>query len=599
MMFARRAVLIPALVVGAWLGLHGLLLFTLDPSPIDGELADTDSYMRLVRIEELAGGDGWYDSTIERGNAPYGDELHWTRPFDVMVLAMALPLRAALPLHDALFWAGAIICPLLHLALIWAAAWAARPLVPRHTSLVGAMVFVHPAILGQVMPGRLDHHALQLVLFALLVGCLVRLLRGEARLLAVVAGVTAALGVWVSIEMLIPAAALLGALAAAWVAGGRRAVLDNALIASTTAAAGLALALPIERAPADLFAAEPDRLSFMHVFALAAAAVGLWLVRAVGARYQRATSRLALATVVGAVAAVSVAAPFPDLLLGPEGAVDPALRPIWLDKVAEMRPLWPATSGWSPFLLLAGQALILLPASVWLTVTRARRDASGAWAVVIAVAAGELALAMLHARFAAFLAVVSAIVLAAWLAELRAALAALKFPLVARTAWAGAVSGCVAGALVAGAVASSASASTGAELPETCRPKALAEFLEADSRFAGRPLVIAAGIDSGPELLYRTPFGVLAGPYHRNADGILDLHNLYTGSLAGARAIVEERGVDLILVCPSEGENAFLADPQAGSLLHSVRADAVPSWLDPVVLPADLAGRYSLFEVKQ
>lgn len=41
------------------------------------ELTDTDTYMRLVRVEQLAETGNWYNSVIERSNYPDGDELHW------------------------------------------------------------------------------------------------------------------------------------------------------------------------------------------------------------------------------------------------------------------------------------------------------------------------------------------------------------------------------------------------------------------------------------------------------------------------------------------------------------------------------------------
>ena len=49
-----------------------------------GELADPDGYMRLVRVAELYNTGRWYDPVIPRSNSPYGERLHWTRPFDIL-----------------------------------------------------------------------------------------------------------------------------------------------------------------------------------------------------------------------------------------------------------------------------------------------------------------------------------------------------------------------------------------------------------------------------------------------------------------------------------------------------------------------------------
>lgn len=57
-----------------------------------GELADSDCYMRLLRVEALHDGGPWYDPVVRRENAPYGQTSHWTRPFDVVLLLGAVPV---------------------------------------------------------------------------------------------------------------------------------------------------------------------------------------------------------------------------------------------------------------------------------------------------------------------------------------------------------------------------------------------------------------------------------------------------------------------------------------------------------------------------
>ena len=40
---------------------------------------------------DFVGGSGWFDPLFTRANAPVGDVLNWTRPFDVVLLALAAP----------------------------------------------------------------------------------------------------------------------------------------------------------------------------------------------------------------------------------------------------------------------------------------------------------------------------------------------------------------------------------------------------------------------------------------------------------------------------------------------------------------------------
>ncbi|MHC4521723.1 MAG: hypothetical protein ACYTAS_24280, partial [Planctomycetota bacterium] len=84
------------ILAGVILGLAvaALLIFAylMDVMPVErGTLADSDCYVHLLRAEKLWRSGRWYDSVLDRSNAPYGDELHWTRPFDVLLLLGAVP----------------------------------------------------------------------------------------------------------------------------------------------------------------------------------------------------------------------------------------------------------------------------------------------------------------------------------------------------------------------------------------------------------------------------------------------------------------------------------------------------------------------------
>ena len=52
---------------------------------LEGGLAGPDSYMRLLRVTQLYESAAWFDLSIPRSNAPYGELLHWTRPADISI----------------------------------------------------------------------------------------------------------------------------------------------------------------------------------------------------------------------------------------------------------------------------------------------------------------------------------------------------------------------------------------------------------------------------------------------------------------------------------------------------------------------------------
>ena len=242
-----------------------------------GELVGTDGYMRLVRVEALYETGDWHDIVVRRSNAPYGEALHWTRPFDVLLLAGAVPLAPILGFRTALYWWGTFISPVLHILTMLALLWAARPLFDRQGLVyLGVLAVAQPALLFYFVTSRPDHHGLIGLLFVVGLGFVLRLLgRPFQAGTAIASGAAAAALLWVSVEGLLPVAVFLGATGLAWI-GGKEAFARKNLLFSAALVAGLAVALFVERPLAGLGAEEYDRFSLVHVFVFATIA-GFWL----------------------------------------------------------------------------------------------------------------------------------------------------------------------------------------------------------------------------------------------------------------------------------------------------------------------------------
>jgi hypothetical protein len=108
----------------------------------------------------------------------------------------------------------------------------------------------------------------------------------------------------------------------------------------------------------------------------------------------------------------------------------------------------------------------------------------------------------------------------------------------------------------------------------------------------GEPVVVTH-IDWGPEILYRTDASVLASPYHRNVDGILDARRFMGGSPGEAARIAGERSVDLVAVCEERDGNYLGSDRTDGDLLSLVAEGRTPTWLIERPMQSDVR----LFEV--
>jgi hypothetical protein len=99
------------------------------------------------------------------------------------------------------------------------------------------------------------------------------------------------------------------------------------------------------------------------------------------------------------------------------------------------------------------------------------------------------------------------------------------------------------------------------------------------------PLNIAADVDFGPELLYRTPHNVIAAPY--GSRGILDAWDLLAAPPGpAAMDLIRRREVDLILLCPAADPGLRPADPK-GTLYEALETGQLPSWATEIPLETD------------
>jgi hypothetical protein len=145
----------------------------------------------------------------------------------------------------------------------------------------------------------------------------------------------------------------------------------------------------------------------------------------------------------------------------------------------------------------------------------------------------------------------------------------------------------------------SAAPQTGvAEAAGSCDLLGIAAFLSRPQPFGDRSRIIATHVDYGPQLLYRTGHAVVGTPYHRNGDGILDIHRIFSaGENAESKRLLDARGVELVLFCPSPREEILYEPTTDRSTFYSrIRNGQVPDWLRPVRLPADIGG-FRLYEV--
>jgi len=567
----------------------------------NGGFADGDSYTRLLRVQRLVETGDWSDNSMPRANAPFGVTVHWTRPLDVLMLALSLPLAPFVGFAKALFWAGALISPFIHLGLAVAIAWAMVPLLGRTGAyLAGALTATQFGILAFAVLGRADHHMLFALVVVLTLGFLARSFERDVKNQspARAAGAFLALGLWLGPEFLVFMGLCLGITGIAWLAGRDGSLRQNLSLAQGMFVTTVA-AIFVEHGPTGLLTVEYDRISALHL-TLASILLIFWL--AVSFATVRRSAPFGLAARIGlAVAADCLALAimlflFPGLTNLPFADVDPAFLPIQA-RIAD----YSGARNAGDFLLYFGSAVFALPWLMW----RLRREQSTAnrwvWWLMAMASVVYLVFAFQWLRWSLYAALFLTIILADLITCADNAVSE-KFPYPARTAIKIPILlGLAVGPLVVGAgllYAGKNHEQNDVANSQACPILELASHLNAPP-WSDFSLNIIASANFGPEILYRTGHRVVATLSHRNAAGVVDGHRIFSGSdEAAIHDLILKREVDLLLLCPGSSHDSYFLMPNGdGSFYRRLEAGNPPDWLHEVTLPEGLAKSLLLFEV--
>ena len=575
--------------VAAVAALAGLLILYLFPELLHGRLIDTDSYMRLVRVRRLAGSGGWFDGSIPRSNAPFGETLHWTRPLDVLILAGAWVAEPFLGFRQALHMSGVLVAPLLLIVVCLTTAWAVQPLAGRGMRYYAMLaVLAQAGIMGYALPGRADQNMLILLAFVATLGSAFRMfLQKDAHRSAWATGAWAGFGLWVSTEFVVALFVVLSSLLGLWIRDGKLA--SRARTMAMALLGVIIVAVVLEHPPGELLTVEYDRISIVYVWAAALNAafwlgVGLPAMRPVG-RTGRAWSGL-----FGTVVAVGLLlAVYPGLVGGPMVEVSPELKRAWLASLTEFQPFLVPTglSGIGRSIAYLGHAFLAAGVVVHGIRRHWNSERSGAWILLGVALIVFTPLAIRWVRFAMYaeiLGVVGTIVLLdhllLWVDD---RYAGARRSVTRALVTAGILTGPLlvgAGMTALGGEHGGAARQPGTTVFESCPVEELVATLNDPSSLGDRPRTVFAHVDLGPVLLYRTPHSVVATPYHRNERGILDwLEVMATRDLDRARRVIRERDVDLVVTCGLDPTLADQSSVEEPTFAARLQAGTVPDWL--------------------
>jgi asparagine N-glycosylation enzyme membrane subunit Stt3 len=543
-------------------------------------LEDNDDAMRVLQVGDWIGGQAWFDVSQHRLNPPGGGDMHWSRLADLLLAALMAPLMAIygsdLGPKYAAFWAPMVAGAIY----VWVGARTAKCLGGPVAFLPGIILAASaPAALSYFLPGRVDHHGLQMTL---IVAAIWGLFAGTRRSSAL-AGVAIAAGIAIGLEALPLQIVLIAWVAMRWGLRGQD-VKDQTF--GFGLGFGVALVvLFVATVPAakwnlpvnDAIGRGYVVLGFAGGVLLAGAA---WLFSAT-----KLLVRLAILVAIGVVVLSGIAL-FPEIIVPPYGRVDPLLIKLWLNNVNETAPLY--SSKLSRLLSFAlFPALAAVGAIIAVIITKDKERDLWILAALTILVAGGLAI-FWQSRTAGLATAVSGIISAAMIAlayqrfnwKVAAGFALLVNPIIPG----------VAGAAIAKVFEpENTRYATGGG--QGCYNEPSFKTLT-----DAAPGLVVAPIDMGARILMATRHKVLAAPYHRNNVGNLAAYQVFLLPQDQAKARVASLGAGYVAICRKSAEVSILSREAPKGLMADLQAGRIPAWL--VAMPTPKGSDVVAYSVK-
>lgn len=555
------------------------------PGVLAGGLFNPDSYMRLLRIEQMLR-QHHIAYIVQRDGSGAGALLHWSHLLDGLLVVLAAPFSLFLDQHAALHAAAVVFGPLSMGALGLALVWAIAPFARRWLWLAPVLAAMSFDIVGYGMPGVVHHHVLLIIVAVMTSGYAARAAAGDASVTnGLSLGAWAGAGIWLSPESMPFSLMAFGGLWLAWLTA--QAMRRNELSVMVRAAGTgflvvVAAAFAVDPPMAGYAAVEIDRISSVYlILALLLAAAG-----AVTPLIDRrsATVRLTLGLAVPAVAFALWLACFPTIVRGPDGLMTAQQTQEFFGSIGEMQPV----HGFSRLATALGPGIVAI--AFLATVAWTRRSLLLLYAAVCVCV--WVLLGALHVRFSAYAA-----------ASGVAMLPVMVTLLCEREAWPEAFRAGARLAVFAAFVTISNLAFVPGLAPPaqaatasgpSCSVSGLAHMLRP---YAGQ--VVLTHVNVVPELLYRTDILTVASLYHRNVAAFLRWRAAWLSDPSDTPPqALDDTKATLVLFCPEASHWRFGRPPPGpNSLVERMLRGDVPPWLQPI--DRDVTSGNVLYEVKR
>ncbi|MBX3595585.1 hypothetical protein [Sphingomonas sp.] len=533
-------------------------------------LPDNDDMMRLAQVRDWIAGQAFNDWTQYRVAPPAGGPMHWSRINDVGIAAIIVALRPLVGAYGAELAAVIAYPAMLFAAYLFLSARIARRLGGDAAGPVAAIVaaLAYPAN-SLFLPGRIDHHALQIVLT--LVAALALMRRPDARGGGIF-GVAAALSLGIGLETAPHVAALVLVLGVRWIRDGRAEA--GRLAAAGVAMGGVTLLLLAVARPTLWSDRWCDSFTPASTSVTLAAAGGWIALALLTARLPDWRARTAAGAVAGGAVAAFALLRYPACLAGPYGPMDPFLKTAFLDHIVEAQGLFDHRA-LSMGIPSAGLIFAAVCTAIWFLWRRPlRRDLA---LPLVALLATGAVITIFQVRGAYLGSAVAAPFLAQLIVAARGA-------------------GRARGAAVAGAWIASAGMlylMVPERIDRLLAPQVHASLMVHKSCNGGDTWhqldrypagVVMAPMDRAAYIVGGSHHASVGAGYHRSNRGNRAMYDFFLSPPDAARTIGARWKVRYVAICPGDFAEIEIATAYPDSLGAHLLRGAAPAWLEPLPL---------------
>ena len=511
---------------------------------LTGNIRDTDDAMRLVQIRDWFSGQGWFDLHQYRVNPPDGLLMHWSRLIDVPVAALILFFKLFTSTDMAERLARLLWPAFIQLALFFSLIALTFRLCGRQALFAASVIIGFNWIVSmQVEPGRIDHHAVLMLLSVLMV--LATFAAINRPRLALLAGGSAALMMTIGFETM-PLIAIAGGFYFFYWLGDQPHA-DRLLGNFGLGFAGLTLVFYFATAPHGLYQTPAcDAQSYISTILATSAGLASLLLAHFG-RHRSMAQKLALAFACAAVLAVVFYIYAKPCFSGPLTSLPADLREKWMNHIFETVGLGKHLQSdvWNN-LAFAGPLLVALGCA--LAAFYFQKEKRWQWGLLGALVAAHAILSFMHLRMLPYAVMFALPASAFCITKLREKFQpgmALLYIASVPAAW----------AFIVQPFATPIENKSQCGLPSNYRQ--IAELT---------PGLVLAPIDIGTFLLAHTRHAVIGAPYHRNVDGMrFVLATLYEPPVK-ALPLLRGKKIDYLILCEHLGEQRAIDQQYPQSL---------------------------------